>query len=612
MLRRRFSRNLLCATAFGIAAATMAAPASAQQVDRIVAFGDSYADDGNLFQLLGIPNPTPYSTGRFSGGTNYIDTLAQILGVPVDNFAIGGALTNNTNTNGAGIPGFTTEYLSFLAGGGPAAFPQVSGTFSENDLLAISIGGNDARFYQQNGGTLAGASAAGTASAAQATVGLNALVNAGAPTISFLAGDTSLLAEIAGNPAAQAVRQAYSGAFNAAIQNSLAGYAANGVTVHYLNGTAVLARIAADPSDFGLTSAGPCPAAQSTNCVTNPTFSNQYLFYVDGLHLTSAGFAIVAQYVATQLDGPLSLQAPSDLGLDTARQFGRTLSTRVDLYGPRVAGTTGMRFYLVGDTFMRDVEMSDDNDQFDIDGVGITGGVEVGLAGGVAGLAANYTQSRVRFGEDSSRSDGDSYQIGAYAGFGAAGLFAQGHLGYGSDNLEIERTGVIDNMDASPDGSHTTAGIKAGYLMPMGMLRIGPVAALDYARAKVDGYTENGDAALTLNVGGQTAKSLTGQVGLEVRGGLDAGVAAFRPFVSATIEHEFEGDSRAISFAQTSAPGIVNTWTIGGRNETYGRISGGASASILAGTSLDAAFSTTLGRDGGNDLGAHLGFRMGF
>ena len=40
---------LLAATAL-----TFAAPASAQRVDRIVAFGDSYADDGNFFQLVGI------------------------------------------------------------------------------------------------------------------------------------------------------------------------------------------------------------------------------------------------------------------------------------------------------------------------------------------------------------------------------------------------------------------------------------------------------------------------------------------------------------------------------------------------------------------------------
>ncbi len=168
-----------------------------------------------------FPPPLPYSTGRFSGGTNYIDTLGQLLDAPIDNFAIGGALTDNTNTNGPPL-GFVTEWNAFLAGGG-GAFPTVSGTFGEDDLLAISIGGNDARFYQQNGGTVAGAPAAATASAAFATAGLNALVGAGAQNISFLAGNTAILPEIAGDPAAQAVRNAYSTTFNTAMQSTLVG-----------------------------------------------------------------------------------------------------------------------------------------------------------------------------------------------------------------------------------------------------------------------------------------------------------------------------------------------------------------------------------------------------
>ena len=109
--------------------------------------------------------------GRFSGGTNYIDTLSLLLDAPVENFAIGGALTDNTNTNGAGIPGFITEWNAYLAGGG-GLFPTVSGTFDEGDLVTFSIGGNDARFYQQNGGTLAGAPTAATISAATAAVGI--------------------------------------------------------------------------------------------------------------------------------------------------------------------------------------------------------------------------------------------------------------------------------------------------------------------------------------------------------------------------------------------------------------------------------------------------------
>ena len=73
--------------------------ASAQQIDRIVAFGDSYADTGNAF-ALGYANPQAlavYPTGRFSGGSNYIDTLGNILQVPVQDFAIGGAFGGTNN-----------------------------------------------------------------------------------------------------------------------------------------------------------------------------------------------------------------------------------------------------------------------------------------------------------------------------------------------------------------------------------------------------------------------------------------------------------------------------------------------------------------------------------
>ena len=57
---RLLGRTLLAATA--ISAASIATPAAAQRVDNIVAFGDSYADDGNLFQIIGF-NPAPGSCG---------------------------------------------------------------------------------------------------------------------------------------------------------------------------------------------------------------------------------------------------------------------------------------------------------------------------------------------------------------------------------------------------------------------------------------------------------------------------------------------------------------------------------------------------------------------
>lgn len=606
-LRHCLARTFVGASIAAVAAAST--PASAQRVDNIVAFGDSYADTGNLFEILGFnPAPLVYPTGRFSGGSNYIDTLSQILDVPVENFAIGGALTDNSNTNGPGLPGFVTEWNAFLAGGG-GVFEPVSGTLDSGDLVTVSIGGNDARFYQQNGGTLAAAPAAAAGSAAFATAGLNALVGAGAQNISFLAGNTAILPEIAGDPAAQAVRNAYSTTFNTSMQSVLAGYAADGVTVHYLDLTLVGQQIAANPAAYGLTSAGAC--APALQCIADASYAGRYLFYVDQLHLTSAGFAIVARYVATQLTAPLTLQAPSDLGLDTARQFGRTLALRTDLGGR--AAAPGIRTFLIGDAFSRNVGSSNTNDAFKVDGAGVTAGVEVGFAAGVAGIAANYSRPRVRFGNDAFRENAQSYQVGAYGGLALGGAFAQAHLGYGSDKHRLSRTGVAGNMTARPDGTHVLAGAKGGFLMPMGPLSFGPVIGLDYARAKVDAYTEDGDPALTLSVSKQSFEALTGNVGIEVRGKLGVPGVGVHPYASALLEKDLIGDGRTVFYSQTSAPSIVNSFAFADRStRLYGRLSAGASASILAGIDLQAAASATVGKKQGNDVSAHVGVRIGF
>src|ERR1700686_2141084 len=105
--------GLVCASVLAACAAvsTMTSEARAQTVfTTIQAFGDSYADTGNLFKILHTPNPPQYPTGRFSGGTNFVDTTSALLGIPQNNFAIGGAMSGTTNTVAPGLPGFTQEW----------------------------------------------------------------------------------------------------------------------------------------------------------------------------------------------------------------------------------------------------------------------------------------------------------------------------------------------------------------------------------------------------------------------------------------------------------------------------------------------------------------------
>ena len=609
----RRSTKLLAAVAS--AALLPAAPAAAQTVDRIVAFGDSYADDGNLFELLGIPRPAPYPTGRFSGGTNFVDTMAQLLGTPVDNFAIGGAFAGNGNINGPGIPGFATQYNSFLAGGGPAAFPRVNGTFGPNDLLVISIGGNDARAYQFGGGTVAGAPAAAAVSVAQASAGLDALVAAGARNITLLAGDVGRLPEVAGNPIA-AVGSAYASAFNTGIQSTLAGYAAQGVIVNYLDLNLIGDRVIADPTAFGLTSSGACTggAAGPTRCVADPDFANQHLFYVDQLHMTSAGFAIVGRYAVRQLEAPLQFQAQADVGLQTATAFGSTLAGRLDLGSARSGrGAEGLGVYLTGNLARRDVDRTDTNLAYDMDTKGVTGGVEYTGAGTLFGAALNWSR-----GEASTigvaETEAKSLQLGLYGGWGgASGGFVEGYAGMGWTDYDFTREAVIDQIHGETDGKNIVAGARAGYLFGNGALRFGPVIGLSYAKVDFDGYTETGDAALTLNVEDQKLDALTGSAGVELRAGYDLEGMAFRPYAQAVLEKEFDGDGRTIRYAGTASPTIVNSFVLPERSEdVYGRLTGGVSIGLASALSLEANASATIEREDGNDFSALLGLKLGF
>src|SRR5262245_15146353 len=100
--------RVIAALCHALATATIASlivpcTASAQtQFTSISGFGDSYADTGSApggaFRLLGGPCPPTYPTCRFSGGTNFVDSLQSIYGLPgLTNYAIGGAQTGNTN-----------------------------------------------------------------------------------------------------------------------------------------------------------------------------------------------------------------------------------------------------------------------------------------------------------------------------------------------------------------------------------------------------------------------------------------------------------------------------------------------------------------------------------
>lgn len=109
----------------------------------IVVYGDSLSDNGNLYAKIGYP-PAPYWMGRFTNGPVAVEQLASTLGVPLTDYAWGGATTGIGNIIDAGgeqnlgllnLPGMSTSYALSVA--------SISPDMAAHSLFMIWGGPND-------------------------------------------------------------------------------------------------------------------------------------------------------------------------------------------------------------------------------------------------------------------------------------------------------------------------------------------------------------------------------------------------------------------------------------------------------------------------------------
>ncbi len=153
---------------------------------KIVVFGDSQADNGNVFAASGGTRPEPafyfdsafMPTGTFSNGKVFNELMAETWGIPLVNVAFGGALTGITNSENdtdpvwaasgftafgdtgsvygasplpgvlAQIAGYAQQVQMGLIAPDPSALYVVMGM--PNDLLALNPT-NSAQFQQTLG-----------------------------------------------------------------------------------------------------------------------------------------------------------------------------------------------------------------------------------------------------------------------------------------------------------------------------------------------------------------------------------------------------------------------------------------------------------------------------
>jgi outer membrane lipase/esterase len=414
------------------------------------------------------------------------------------------------------------------------------------------------------------------------------------------------------------------------MQAALAAIARNGVRVELVDISLIGTLIKANPALYGISNTGACPLT----CIGNPALQNQYLFYFDGVHLTSHGFAILGEYIVNRLDAPLTFAPQGDLAMNSAMGFASTLYGKLDMFretygfmpstmnayaaytkAPPPAPVNPWSFYMQANGGISDRQATVASNGFNLDSVGGTIGTEYRINNNAfVGGAFDYSNPKARLFNNAGTTDVNSYQLGIYGAWADAHFFAQGLATFGWQSFRNTRPGVVDIITSNPDGNTFLVGGKFGYLFDAGKSQVGPIGGLTYARARVNGYTESGDPVLTLNVGPQTAEALVASAGVQFRIPFMVNGRIINPYLNLTAEDDLIGNGRIIQFGATSTPLIINNWAIpnGTSQHVYGRVAGGVVAAVTDRVALTANLSRTLGHQGGDDFYGTGGLKISF
>jgi outer membrane lipase/esterase len=491
----RLLRTAAAAALTLAAGLAVAGAASAQTYNRLVVFGDSLSDNGNLYAATMNTQPTspPYFQGRFSNGPVFTELLGfnagrYAAGAPVSgsiNLAFGGAVTGT-----AGLPlGMRSQLLAYTGAGG---------TFGSNDLVTVLGGANN--IFQN----LAAAGGSANPQAAIAPISLaaasdinfivNSVATAGAGTVLVInLPKLSLTPQFRLTPAAPLADFAVT-TFNGSLTTQLYATAGArpGSNIILVDLFKIGDTIAGSPEQFGVTNVT-TPCFNGMTVCSNP---NDF-FYFDGVHPTAAGHRVLAALVNDYL-------YYGDNGEQTALQAETAFRHReegADLTSEVLSGRhgwqagTNLTFGVLADRTSTDTR----GHVIESDAKGE--GVRLGLEWSPSetwrwAISGSARTGHVKGG--AQQFEIESFGVDAAVGWRSGNHFANFGAGAAADSFDdIQRVTGVGNVvhTGATDGWTRSVRAQAGLWIDAGGLAISPRVGLSWVTTEVGGYTEQGVSA---------------------------------------------------------------------------------------------------------------------
>lgn len=497
----------------------MAGTASAQTYGRIITFGDSLSDNGNLYFVTGNTTPTspPYYQGRFSNGPVWTELLgwtqSRFTGPFTGSYngAFGGARTDNLV---ASPPGMRAQVTNYTGGGG---------TFRATDLVTLWGGANNifqglpaASIAADPFGTIAATS---VASAADMGFLINQVSTAGAGTVLVAnlpnLGTTPQFIGTSGQGLATHATNAFNNALFAQLRTQAAAHPTTNII--FMDVNRAFSVLQGAPGRFGFSNVTARCLVGITVCATPDTYA-----FWDGVHPTAAGHRLVASLATDYLyygnfgahsavQGEIAVRARAD-GLDAVT--GRL--------GTGSAETRPGGLYMGLTYDQNEFDARDIIPEGDMTGGTLIIGADGDLAQGLrAGAALQLRTGDVDLGLVNYTADGAS--LDAYLGWREGAFFVNAAAGYSWDQYsDIARQTATPGIVAQSSTSGSTFGAKAeaGMVFDMGGLAFVPRAGLSWISTTVDGYVEENAFGAQHQIAERNIDAVSGEIVLRVESDL--------------------------------------------------------------------------------------------
>lgn len=265
---------------------------NAESFGRMVSFGDSLADTGNVFYATGgaLPPADIYANGRFSNGAVWTEYLAEDMELDLVSYALGGSLTNDQNLFylrwGIPIPGLSSQVDLYLY--------HVGYNVPESDLITVVIGANDfIGYFEQH-------PVGSPVQAAHNTLAnMQKLIQGGAEHIVVLGiPDLSITPEFIADMTEDQLKQLKEAvkAHNTILKKGLYELRkAHKIDIVYVNVFEEINNIVEDPLSYGISNTS-IPGYFVVGAPVNIPPVDTFLFW-DGVHPTTTGHRLLADAV---------------------------------------------------------------------------------------------------------------------------------------------------------------------------------------------------------------------------------------------------------------------------------------------------------------------------